>query len=35
MDETDSSVRQDGAIRAFKCKKVDAVDKCSDKKATD
>jgi hypothetical protein len=35
MNETDSSVRQDEAIRAFNCNKVDVVDKCTDKKAAD
>jgi hypothetical protein len=35
MGETDSSVRQDGAIRAFKCNQVDVVDKPADKKAAD
>jgi hypothetical protein len=35
MGETDSSVRQHGAIRAFKCVKVDVVDKYPDKKAAD
>jgi hypothetical protein len=35
MGETDSSVRQDEAIRAFKCNKVDVPDKCPDKKAAD
>jgi hypothetical protein len=33
MGETDSSMGQDGAIRAFKCNKVDVMDKCPDKKA--
>jgi hypothetical protein len=35
MGKTKSSVRQHGAIRAFKCGKVDVLDKCPDKKAAD